>query len=96
MNTFHLRTVTQLIHELSRKLTWNDFESASGNQGLQLRCAAANYCVPFLRGRGAFPNINWKAIGRGNACFMLFCPLVSYPEVKLTSGFLSRKMQKSY
>lgn len=23
-------------------------------------------------------------------------PLVSYPEVKLTSGFLSRKMQKSY
>lgn len=34
---FHIRTVTQLIHELSQKLTWNDFESASGNQEIRLR-----------------------------------------------------------
>ena len=92
---FHTHTVTQLIHELSQKLTWGDFDRAPSNKGRRVRWAAENPRVLFLRGSWIFLNISWEAVGGKTLVSCTSASSVSCPEVTLTSGVTDKKLQKS-
>ena len=95
MNMFHMHTVTQLIHELSQKLTWSEFDRAPGNKGRWVRKAAANSRVLFLRGSWTLLNIIWEAVGGKMLVSCASASLVSRPEGKFSSRIMNTKLQKS-
>ena len=90
---FHMHMVTQVIHELSQKLTKSDFDRVPGNKRRWVRWAAANSRVLFLGGSWTLLNINWETVG--GKMLVSSVSVVSCPEGKLSSRIINKKLRES-